>query len=300
MRVRIRVRGALRNRTPHADSRVAPTVRTEHSAIPAGLPRGALPGLHHPRPPVYSVKSVFTAVMHISPVHHAGRGGGQTDSFLFGDEKTGALRGQVMDLKLQRPESSSRNFRYDNTRRLEENGLNPRWHQRTPRWLFLLEAVSGDPAGIPPGAGPGAPPARPRSRGPARTVHVVLHHHGELQLRSAAGSQLQHPQGGRDAVGGDDDVVPRLRLDDLIENLDSYVRAQLLQRPRVELQAGGGQSHGGQEEAGDVPSHGSFRHGQPEKSDETENTDTPPQRTLFWEGGRLCTRHGMTYGAQQK
>lgn len=82
VRVRIRVRGALRNRTPHADSRVAPTVRTEHSAIPAGLPRGALPGLHHPRPPVYSVKSVFTAVMHISPVHHAG-GRGADGQFSF-------------------------------------------------------------------------------------------------------------------------------------------------------------------------------------------------------------------------
>lgn len=71
--------------------------------------------------------------------------------------------------------------------------------------------------------GPGGCGTTPReacSQGRARTVHVVFHHGGELQLRPATGSELQHPQHRRDPMGGDDDVVTGPGLDHLIENLD--------------------------------------------------------------------------------
>jgi hypothetical protein len=64
-----------------------------------------------------------------------------------------------------------------------------------------------------------------------------------------------------------DDVVMRLGLDDLIENLDARVGAEFLQRQRVELGAHRGQRHGGHQEEGEMPIHGSFRQGQPERGD---------------------------------
>ena len=62
-----------------------------------------------------------------------------------------------------------------------------------------------------------------------------------------------------------DDVVMRLGLDDLIENLDARVGAEFLQRQRVELGAHRGQRHGGHQEEGEMPIHGSFQQGQPER-----------------------------------